>query len=159
MRRTSHTYRAAMQLVVVSFLVFGLARTGRPKPQGRGLSFTQIEKLVKIHAPDDVVAQEVRSRGLDFTPTQTTLDKLQQLGAGQATLAALRERMPVGTLEIQAPPASKVAVDGTDRGPTDTQGRLVLSSLPAGPHRLVVTKADWLRLGVQAIFSSIIHHE
>ncbi len=89
------------------------------------------------------MAQEVRSRGLAFTPTPKILDRLQQRGAGQATLAAVRERMPVGTIEIQGPPGSQVAVDGTDHGTTDAQGRLVLPDLPVGAHRLVVNKPGY----------------
>jgi len=115
-------------------------------PQARVLSLVQIEKLIQIRTPDDVVAQEIRSRGLGFVPTPKTLDELQQRGAGQATLAAVRERMPTGTLEIQAQPYSQVEVDGTGRGTTDNQGRLVLADLPAGAHRLVVNKEGY-RLG------------
>jgi hypothetical protein len=51
--------------------------------------------------------------------------------------------MPVGTIEIQGPPGSQVAVDGTDHGTTDAQGRLVLPDLPVGAHRLVVNKPGY----------------
>ena len=103
----------------------------------------QIEKLIQIHSPDDVVAQEIRSRGLNFIPTPKILEELQQRGTGQATLTAIRERMPVGTLEIEASPGSTIAVDGEDRGTTDAQGRLTLANLPAGNHQLSVNKAGY----------------
>lgn len=135
---------AGFQLAVAVLFLHGLARAGSATPQARGLSLTQIEKLIQIRTPDAAVAQEIRSRGLDFTPTPKILDELQRRGAGQATLAVVRERMPIGTLEIQAPPGSQVAVDGTDRGTTNTQGRLVLSDLPAGPHRLFLKKEGYL---------------
>lgn len=131
MTKSSRIYRTGVPLAVVLLLVLGLTTVGSAMPKG-GLSLTQIEKLIEIHTPDEVVAQEVRSRGLDFTPTPRILDRLQKRGAGQATLAAVRERMPVGTIEIQGPPSSQVAMDGTDRGTTDAQGRLVLPDVPVG---------------------------
>ncbi|PYU76582.1 MAG: hypothetical protein DMG49_01210 [Acidobacteria bacterium] len=112
-------------------------------PQHQGLTLAQIEKLIQIQTPDDVIAQEIRSRGLAFIPTPKTLEGLRQGGAGQATLTAVRDRMPTGTLEIQAPPYSQVEVDGTERGTTDNLGRLVLADLSAGAHRLVVNKAGY----------------
>ena len=120
----------------------GVSPGGGRNTKGEPLAHTQIEKLIQIHTPDDVVAQEVRSRSLDFTPTPKILDQLQQRGAGQATLAAVRERMPVGTIEVQAPPGSQVAVDGTDRGTTDAQGALFAQL--AGGHVSVGRKQTGL---------------
>jgi len=111
--------------------------------QSRGLSLVQITKLIQVHTPDDIVAQEIHSRGLDFIPTPRILDELQQHGAGQQSLAAVRERMPIGTLEIQTVPSSHISLDGTDRGEADAQGRLVLQDLPEGPHMLSVTKTGY----------------
>jgi hypothetical protein len=53
--------------------------------------------------------------------------------------------MPIGTLEIQAPPGSRIAVDGIDRGTTDAQGSLVLQGFPAGPHQLIVKKEGYVQ--------------
>lgn len=146
MRERSTVRRRVLFAFVLMCIAPCSARLGGAEPQARGLSLVQIEKLIQIHSPDDVVAQEIRSRGLDFAPTSKILDGLQKRGAGQATLAAIRERIPVGTLEVQAPPGSNVAVDGADLGATDSQGRLVLADLPAGAHRLVVSKTGY-RLG------------
>ncbi len=108
--------------------------------QNRALSLTQIQQLIDVHSPDDVIAQEIRTRGLAFSPTPKVLDDLQKRGAGQAIIAAIRERMPIGTLEIQAPPQSNVRLDGAPSGVTDAQGRLVLQNVPAAPHELSVEK-------------------
>jgi hypothetical protein len=142
MTKSSRIYRTSLEFVVVIFLVVVLAALVCATPK-EGLSLTQIEKLIQIHTPDEVVAEEVRSRGLGFTPTPRILDQMRQRGAGQATLAAVRERMPIGTIEIQGPPGSQITLDGTDRGTTDAQGRLVLPDLPVGDHRLVVNKPGY----------------
>lgn len=111
--------------------------------QQRRLTLGQIEELIQISTPDSVVADEIRSRGLDFTPTATIVEVLQKRGAGHATLAAMRERMPIGTVEVDAALGSQVTLDGTDRGTTDSHGRLVLLDLPTGPHQLLVTRANY----------------
>jgi hypothetical protein len=108
------------------------------------LTLVQLEQLIRVGAPDTAIAGEIHRRGVVFTPTPKILDDLERRGAGQTTLAAVRERMPVGTLEIQAPPESQVEIDGTHRGATDTQGRLVLPELLVGPHQLVVKKEGYL---------------
>jgi hypothetical protein len=112
-------------------------------PQSHGLSLAQIEKLLEIHTPDDVLAQEVRSRGLSFSPTAKTLQSLEKLGAGAATIIAVRERIPVATLEIQSSPVSQVTLDGQDRGATDAQGMLVIPDLPIGDHAISIQKSGY----------------
>lgn len=140
MRRVVSNCLATVAFVLV-ILAFG--QPSGSSAQGSSLSLGQIQKLIEIHAPDGVVAQEIRSRGLGFLPTPKTLDQLQKNGAGPTTLAALKERMPVGTLEIQGPAGSQVTMDGIDQGVTDAQGRLVLAGIPAGQHRLSVQKSGY----------------
>ncbi len=135
-------HRTAVQLALGLFLS-GLVGVASGAPQRRGLTLTQIEKLLEIHTPDDVVAQEVRARGLDFTPTPKILEELQRRGAGKGTLGVLRQQMPIGTLEVQAAPGSQVAIDGAARGVTNAQGRLVLSDLAAGAHQIVVSRTGY----------------
>jgi len=55
------------------------------------LSQAQVQQLVAIGAPDQVIAQEIQDRGLDFTPTQKMVEDLQHHGAGPQTLTAVRE--------------------------------------------------------------------
>lgn len=121
-------------------LIVAANRLHASPPQSHGLSLAQIEKLLEIHTPDDVLAQEVRSRGLAFNPTGKTLLSLEKLGAGATTLTAVRERIPVAVLEVQSSPASQVTLDGQDRGVTDAQGRFIIPDLPIGDHILAVQK-------------------
>jgi len=111
--------------------------------QSAPLSLVQIQKLLQINSPDDLIAQEIRSRGVNFVPTAKTLGDLQKLGAGQETLAAVRERMPVGTLEVDALPGSQITLDGKEQGLADSEGRLVLHNIPAGVHVLSVQNSGY----------------
>ena len=111
--------------------------------QNAKLSQQQIEQLIAIGTPDVVITAEIRDRGLDFAPTQKTVDDLQQRGAGEQTLTTVRELIRRGTLEIQAPPRSEVLVDGGQAGSADAEGVLVLRDLPAGVHYLIVRKPGY----------------
>jgi len=125
-----------------------------PAPQGKGLSLIQIEKLIQIHTPDDIVAKEIRTRGVDFLPTPRMLDELGKRGAGDSTLAAVRERMPVGTIEISGPANSRVLLDGDDKGVLDSQGRLQLTQVPAGHHDLKVDKPGYRPAEISIVLSA-----
>ncbi|HTT22208.1 MAG TPA: hypothetical protein VMG82_24990 [Candidatus Sulfotelmatobacter sp.] len=128
--------RAATRIAIATLWLCLFRGSTELAAQTRRLSLPQVEKLVEIHTPDNIVAQEIRSRGLDFSPTPKILDQLRQLGAGQAILAIVREQIPVGTLEIQGPPGSQVSIDSISQGPTDARGVLIVANLPAGNHHL-----------------------
>lgn len=113
-----------------------------------GLSATQIEKLLQIHSPDSVVAQEIRSRGISFVPSEKFISGLQQRGAGPQTIAALRERVPTATLEVQALPDTAITIDGGSAGTTDAQGRLVVANLGVGRHDLTAEKVGYRKANV-----------
>lgn len=142
MKSPRGTYRLAISLAL-TFLLSGLGFAAYGAQGRHGLTMTQLEELIHIHTPDNVVAAEIRSHGLDFTPTPKILEDLHRRGAGPSTLAAVRERMPIGTLEVDAVAGSEVTLDGTVRGTTNPQGRLVIPDLPAGPHQLLVTRPKY----------------
>ena len=66
------------------------------------LSQAQIQQLVAIGAPDEVISQEIQERGIDFAPTQKTVEDLRHRGAGPRALAALGELVP-GTSRARTP--------------------------------------------------------
>lgn len=68
-----------------------LSRLGAPpaNQETRPLSLKQLEDMLKIPAPDEVLAGEIKARGLAFKLNQTTLEKLLKLGAGAKTTEAL----------------------------------------------------------------------
>lgn len=57
----------------------------RPAP----LVLDQIKDLVRIEAPDLVIAKEIRNRGVNFPATTEVLNELRKLGAGSQTLGIL----------------------------------------------------------------------
>ncbi|MDR3738115.1 MAG: TPM domain-containing protein [Terracidiphilus sp.] len=54
------------------------------------MKFEQVEQLIKVGAPDLTIAEELRSRGVSFRPSESNLEELKRLGAGPRTLGALR---------------------------------------------------------------------
>jgi hypothetical protein len=108
------------------------------------LSRAQIEQLVAIGTPDDVIAQEIRLRGLAFTPAKAILDSLREKKTGPQVLQLIAERIPKGTLIVVSdPPECEFTLDGVARGKTDARGRIVFDDLEPGEHELIVRKARY----------------
>ena len=59
--------------------------TQNPPP----LTLSQIERLLEIKAEDEVIAREVRARGIAFRLADQTLERLVSLGAGDLTRQSL----------------------------------------------------------------------
>jgi len=128
--------------LLLAILALALALPVSAFQKGR-LSQKQVTQLVTLGTPDEVIAQEIRDRGLDFEPTSKIMEDLQKRKAGQRTIAALREFIRLGTIEIQAQPGSDVTVDELSRGAVDAHGLMVIPNLPVGPHQLIVRKQDY----------------
>jgi hypothetical protein len=114
-----------------------------------GLTIAQLQRLLKIHAPDDLVAREIETRGLAFTPDTHTIQAIENDGAGTATLNALKERIPRGNIEIQAPVGSHVTVDSSNVGTVGQEGHIVLAGIPAGDHTIQVQQAGYTPKTIQ----------
>ena len=65
-------------------------------PFSEPLKFEQVEQLVKVGTPDITIAEELRSRGISFSPSESNLEELKRLGAGPRTLDALRSHVDLG---------------------------------------------------------------
>jgi hypothetical protein len=133
-------HNLAQRYLLLGICLLGTGFTTVVSPQQRALTLTQIQKLVQIRTPDNIVADAVKSRGLAFTPTAKIVSDLQAHGAGEATLAAIRAQIPIGTLEVQSEPGTLITLDGVDRGATNEAGKLLLPDLLAGPHHLSARK-------------------
>jgi hypothetical protein len=66
-----------------------------PRVQNQALALSQIERLIRIQTPDQIVAQEIRKRGLDFVPSTAILQRLRGLGAGPETQQAVELLVPM----------------------------------------------------------------
>ncbi|MDR3738114.1 MAG: hypothetical protein P4L40_03750 [Terracidiphilus sp.] len=125
-------------------LAAGISMGAPPKARpAQKLSQKKIEQLVAIGTPDEVIAQEIRARGIDFSPTQQTLTELAQHGAAAGTLAALREFIRVGVVEIRAQAGSELLLDNATISVVNSQAEPVSREIPTGPHELVVRKAGY----------------
>ena len=124
--------RPLLRMTLLLFCVFCLVGVAALQPgyaQKNNLSYAQVEHLVKLHAPDDLVASQILSRGISFSVSDKTLDDLKSAGAGPETVAALRERVRVGTLEVQTVPGSKVLLDGKEVGIAGPGGFLAVADV------------------------------
>ncbi len=129
-----------------------LALLAAPEPcpaQVRALTLAQMQRLIKIHAPDDLVAREVMTRGLTFVPDSALIERLVTEGAGKATLDALKERIPRANLQIQTQQGSHVTVDSSDMGPVGPEGHIILVGILAGKHTVTVRHDGYTSKTVQ----------
>lgn len=91
-------------------ILFAVAtKTNQNKPT---LTLSQVQRLVKIKAPDETVAGEIRKRGVGFTVDDKTLATLRKLGAGPKTVKAL--------LALKLALASKPSVSPVNPNATST---------------------------------------
>jgi hypothetical protein len=141
------------QLVIACVLLVGIGglpptraqrreseRPGSSAQKKPALSLVQIEQLIKIGTPDQVIAQEIRERALNFSPTPQDLESLRRRGAGSKTIDALSMAK---LLISSTPPDCEVFVDGTPRGRTDAEGKLALPDLSPGQHHVILKKPSY----------------
>ncbi len=147
---TRALFRRHFSLIVLTVYIFCTAAAQPVSAQSKGLSYAQVEHLVKLHAPDGLVASQIRSRGVSFTLTAKTLDAFKSEGAGSETIAALREQIRVGVLQVRTVPGSDVLLDGEKSGSADSEGVLQIQDVPVGNHAITVTKAGYKDGATQA---------
>lgn len=85
------------------------------------LTQVQVSDMVRAGVGEDTGAQMITQRGLDFAPTEAYLQTLKTAGAKEAFLKAVRDRMPINTVQIIAQlaaesPCQRVATLVKDRG-------------------------------------------
>ncbi len=122
--------------------------------QAHPLTLAQMQRLIKIHAPDDLVAREITTRGLSFVPDSALIERLATEGAGKATVAALKERIPRANLEIQAHQGSHIIVDSSDMGVVGPEGHIVLSGVLSGQHTVTVKQRGYTTKTVQVTLAA-----
>jgi hypothetical protein len=119
----------------------GAAKKSRAaKSADRRLTLEQIRKLVAIHTPDDVIAQEITSRGIKDDYSRTQISDFQRLGAGRQTITALENSLPVATLVITSQPGATVILDSGTPIEVGPAGNVSISSVAPGQHRLTIDK-------------------
>jgi|SRR5579871_76145 len=106
----------------------------------RRLTLDQISKLVAIQTPDQIVAQEIQSRGISNDYGRRDVDALRQQGAGSETVAALLRFLPSAGLTVRTEPGSAVKLDGTSSLVTGSDGTVTFPALDPGSHQIAIEK-------------------
>ena len=104
--------------------------------QQKKLSREKVDELIKLQAPDEVIARHIRSEGVDFAVDHKIVDEITAEGAGKLTVGALAELIRIGSLEIHTEAGAHVLVDGKEAGAADSTGKLVLAEVLASSHTL-----------------------
>lgn len=82
-----------LQSGFVTTLILTIAVAASPRllygQANKPLALDQVERLVRVGAPDSAIAGEIKNRGLSFVPSTDTLTTLRQAGAGAQTLLAV----------------------------------------------------------------------
>jgi hypothetical protein len=93
-------------VAVVSILPF--ACSAAEQTPGRPLTLKQIEDLLNIGVPDSTLHNEIKKRGLAFTPDTAVVATLQAKGAGPLTLADIKALAPAASAPKVNAPTSKL---------------------------------------------------
>lgn len=146
-----HSVACAVMLTIL--LLPAWAGQKSPKP----LTKDEVVSLLKGEVPSPRIAELVRERGITFTVTRQTETQLREAGATEGLLKALRQAAPrtttssrpgTSTAATVHPPAAplliveakpggvQVYVDDELVGTTSLEGRLKLSQLTPGEHRV-----------------------
>jgi hypothetical protein len=139
-----------MKWQLIFILALGLAFAPTQYAQHTRLTQTQVLHLIEVHAPDELVASQVRLRGLSFSVTSKLIDSFTASGAGPHTLAELREQVRTGTVEVHTEPGARVSLDGRAVGVANQAGVLIVSDVTPGGHNVAAGK-DSFRDGQNAL--------
>jgi hypothetical protein len=106
---------------IVAFGIAGLLQLAKTvNAQGvqtQPLSLIQIQKLIRVQAPDSTIAAEIRRRGLGFVASKEISEALRRAGAGAETLQAIDELRPMLDEARQAiPPILARIYQSLDQG-------------------------------------------
>jgi hypothetical protein len=129
---------AAIAWLLCASVVFLSALT---QPSPKPFTKDEIIKLLAGDVPVKRVETLARERGIDFQITLETESELRKAGASEPLLAALRNLAPKQpTLVVTTTPGgAQVFVDDELIARTSADGRLKISSLAPGPHKLRVS--------------------
>jgi hypothetical protein len=144
------TYVRRCVPVLCLVLSFSLALYGSAqKPK---LSLANVEQLIQLPGPDmdESLASAIRSRGLGFTLTRKTMDKLAAKAKGKPhSLAALRELVVLskGSVEVHTEPRALIILDGKEFGFADAGGLFDSQNVFEGDHELLCRSAGYRDAG------------
>jgi tetratricopeptide (TPR) repeat protein len=108
------------------------------------LTRAKVEQLIQNQAPDEAIAKEIQDRGLSFPLDRKAVEGFAAKGAGPLTLAALREQIREGEVEVRdTEPGSQMLLDGKEAGNADAVGFFAVRQVPEGNHELIAKKGGY----------------
>jgi PEGA domain len=115
--------------------------SAQTQPQPKPFTKDDVVQLLKGNVPAKRVEALARERGIDFQVTPDTESEVRNASATEPLLAALRELAPKPpTLVVTTTPGgAQVFVDDELIARTSADGRLKISTLTPGPHKLRVS--------------------
>ena len=140
--------RTRLHLRTIAFgLLVCLAVLVPASAQKTKLSRVQVQQLIQNHAPDDLIASQLRSRGISFPIDRKTLDEFAAKGAGPKTLSVLSNQIREGNVEVHTEPGSTVILDGKEAGTAGFFGArariLRIENVAEGKHELTARKTGY----------------
>ena len=114
------------------------------------LRLDAVRALVDNHTPDEAVAGEIASRGLESPPDDDWIAALRNRGAGSRTIAVLSSLVPLGTLTVSTSVSdAEVSLDGRYIGNSGPSSRVVVPNLRYAKHLVLVHKDRYLDASVE----------
>jgi|GEM_PF-3774017 len=113
----------------------------KPKP---GLSLAQIERLLSIGSPDEMVADLIKERGVAADIDREILGQLQGKGAGNRTIQALKQYLPKAAVVITGPAGAEVLINWNAAGNLDQTGAFTKTGLEPAHYTLEVRQDRYL---------------
>jgi hypothetical protein len=104
----------------------------------------QIEQLLSIGSPDDMVADLIKERGVAAEIDREILGQLQSKGAGYRTIQALTQLLPKATLVITGPAGAEVLINWNAAGKLDQTGAFTKTGLEPAHYTLEVRRERYL---------------
>ena len=81
-----------LTLFIIAALISSPAKATLPSQEPAPLSLRQVEQLIEKGIDDEVIAREIRERGLAFRLAMATFEQLVKRGAGEMTRQALMQQ-------------------------------------------------------------------
>ena len=145
-------YRTPGAIVLVCIVCGCLVSFALAQTPTKPFSKDDVVQLLKGSVSSKRVGELAQQRGIDFQITPEAENELRQVGANDELLATLRSLAPkTATLMIRSSPGgAHVYVDDEPVGTTSAEGRLKLSTLTSGQHRVRLS-LDGYRDGVKDV--------
>jgi len=139
--------------ILAVFIVLGFCLPGmKAQKNSKPLTKQDVLDLLAGDVPPERVAAIVRERGVSFELTRAVEEQIRQAGGNDELLKVVREVAPKpsaspagrAVLLIDAKPGgARVYLDDEPVGTTSPEGRLKLSSLSPGAHRVRLAHRDF----------------